>query len=134
MSWQSAAALPVQASERSTVPSSSAEMSPSLLPSNTSNASRRSLSSSSAPSASSASPSAATGTGTSLAADGADPRPPSIDGMGGGWGGDHRPPSVIDGGAILGTNLRQHGQQPCFRKQIRKLNDSRQNRAWRRCW
>jgi hypothetical protein len=25
---------------------------------------------------------------------------------GGGWGGDRRPPSVIDGGAILGTNLR----------------------------
>jgi hypothetical protein len=26
---------------------------------------------------------------------------------GGGWGGDRRPPSVLDGGAILGTNLRQ---------------------------
>jgi hypothetical protein len=34
----------------------------------------------------------------------------------GGWGGGRWPPSVIDGGAILGTNLRQHGQRPVLQE------------------
>uniref|UniRef100_J3MBP8 Uncharacterized protein n=1 Tax=Oryza brachyantha TaxID=4533 RepID=J3MBP8_ORYBR len=58
MSRHSATAGRARPSEPNTVPSSSAEMSPSLLPSNTSNASLRSLSSSSASSPSSAASSA----------------------------------------------------------------------------